>query len=69
MSDESKELYDLKSKCHSLINERFKTKDEVRRFYSRLSRRLKMRPENCHLSLMDKKYLLKTLELLEKKLI
>ena len=65
MVDESKELYDLKKKCHSLIDEKFKTSIEIRRFYSRLARRLKMRPQNCHLSLMDKKYLLKTLDLLE----
>lgn len=61
----SDEIYNLKKECHALMEAMFTTKDEKRRFYCRLARRLKMRPQDCHLSLLDKPHLEKVLDLLK----
>ena len=65
INKEIKYINELKVECHNLINQKCKTQDDIRRLYCRLTRRLKMKPENCHISLMDVKYLRKTLKLLK----
>ena len=66
-TEEQVEVFNLKKKCHNVFNELCKTKDTKRHMYSWLARKLKMRPQDCHFSLMDKKHLVKALKLMENK--
>lgn len=54
---EQTEIYELKNKCHTLIDSLCKTKEQKQTLYNALARKLKMRPQDCHISLLDKPHL------------
>lgn len=62
---EQRDIFDLKTACHNQVLRLSKTKKDTQKIYSRLSRKLNLRPQDCHFSLMDKSHLKKALAYLE----
>ena len=59
-----KEMRDLKVKCHSLFDVLWKSREQRKALYKKLSRKLNISESDCHFGYFDKPMLNRALEIL-----